>query len=254
VVAAVVVIATVAPAAPPPQASGDTTAVAAVVVPEDAAGAAEGVAGDGVGVADRTGLQLGGGVLADPAAPVLELAASRFVGDLVEIGVRQEVGFATGSGPHDWHLATTPFVDLHLLRDPKPRWSPFVGVAGGALYDDRDLAATVGPEAGVRILLGDGLGDLLGGGAYLAARYQYRWASQRVGGVGRDAHLVTLSVGWLLGDDPVAELRRIEAAAARAEAAATRAEESVARLEAATERLERAVDAWVVWFEQQLRK
>lgn len=202
---------------------------------------------DEVDVADRTTLQLGAGVLADPASPALELGVGHFVGDLVEVGVRQEVGFATGSGPRDWHLATTPFLDVHLLRDPKPRWSPFVGVVAGALYDDRGAAATVGPEAGVRLMLG--------GGAFLAARYQFRWASQDVGGVERDAHCVLLGVGLLLGTDATAaELARIEAAAARAEQAATRAEESVARLELATERLERAVDEFAVWFEEQLKK
>ena len=201
---------------------------------------------DGVGVADRTTVQLSGGALVEPASPVLEVAVGRFVGDLVEIGVRQEGGFATGSGPRDWHLATTPFLDVHLLRDPKPRLTPFVGVAAGALYDDRGAAATVGPEAGVRLLLGERV--------FLAARYQFRWASEPVGGVGRDAHLLLLGVGMLLGDDGAVELARAEASAARAEEAAAKAEEAVERLERAVERLERAVDQFAVWFEQQLRK
>ncbi len=204
---------------------------------------------DAVGVAGRTTVQLGAGVLADPASPLLEIGVGHFVGDLVEIGVRQEGGFATGGGPRDWHLATTPFLDVHLFRDPKPRWSPFLGVVAGALYDDRGAAATVGPEAGVRLMLGES--------AFVAARYQFRWASEDVGGVGRDAHVVLLGVGVLLGTGEAAEaaeLARIEAAAARAEEAATRAEESVARLELATERLERAVDEFAVWFEEQLKK
>lgn len=201
---------------------------------------------DGVGVADRTTVQLSGGALVDPASPVLELAVGRFVGDLVEIGVRQEGGFATGSGPRDWHLATMPFLDVHLLPDPKANLTPFVGVAAGALYDDRGAAATVGPEAGVRLLLGER--------AFLAARYQFRWASEPVGGVGRDAHLLFLGVGMLLGEDGAVELVRAEASAARAEEAAAKAEEAVARLEHAVERLERAVDQFAVWFEQQLRK
>jgi len=202
---------------------------------------------DAISVADRTTVQLGAGVLGSPASPVLELGVGHFVGDLVEIGVRQESGFATGSGPRDWHLATTPFLDVHLFRDPKPRWSPFLGVVAGALYDDRGAAATVGPEAGVRLMLGES--------AFVTARYQFRWASEEVGGVGHDAHFVLLGVGLLLGtDSTAAELARIEAAAARAEEAATRAEESVARLELATERLERAVDAWAAWFEEQLKK
>jgi hypothetical protein len=198
------------------------------------------------GVADRTTVQLSGGALVAPAAPLVELSVARFVGELVEIGVRQEGGFATGPGPHDWHLATTPFLDVHLLPDPKPRLTPFLGVAAGAVYDDRAAAATVGPEAGVRLRIGEH--------AFVAARYQFRWASQPVGGLGRDEHLLFFGVGFLLGQDSAAELARAEASAARAEEAAAKAEEAVARLERAVTRLERAVDEFAVWFEEQLRK
>jgi hypothetical protein len=199
-----------------------------------------------VNVADRTTAQLGAGALVDPPAAVLELSVGRFVGDLVEIGVRQEGGFATGSGPDDWHLATTPFVDLHLVPDPKWPLTPFVGLAAGALYDDHRATVTLGPEAGLKLFLGDDL--------FVAARYQFRWAAEPVGGLGRDDHLLFLGVGFLLGGDTAAELARAEASAARAEQAAAKAEEAVARLERAVDRLERAVDEFERWFEEQLRK
>jgi hypothetical protein len=201
---------------------------------------------DATDVADRLALHLGAGAIADPASPLLELGVSRFLGEHVELSLRQDGGFATGRDDR-WHLATTLAADLHLLPDPKPAWSPFVGVAGGALYDDRRATGMVGPEAGVVVYLTERV--------ELAARYQFRWAAERVGGLGQDQHAALLTLGLTLGggDDPE-ELARIEASAARAEEAAARAEEAVARLEASVARLERAVEQFAIWFEEQLRK
>jgi hypothetical protein len=200
---------------------------------------------EGVPVADRTIVQLSAGARVPRAAPVLDVAVGRFVGDRVQLGIRQEVGFATGSGAHDWHLATTPFADVFLAADPKWLLTPFVGVAAGALYDDRRLTATVGPEAGVAVFLSD---DVL-----VSARYQFRWAAERVGGIGHDSHLAMLGVGFVFGGADE-DLARAEASAARAEDAAAKAEAAVTRLEEAVGRLERAVDDFARWYKEQLRK
>lgn len=211
-----------------------------------APGAATGARADElpeVAVADRTALGLGAAAVFDPASPSFELAAQHFVGPYASLGIRQEGGFTTrGRG---WHLATSAFADLHPLDDPKPLLSPFVGVAGGALYGGGDAAGTVGPEAGVALFLSDAV--------MLEARYQFRWASERVGGLDREQHLAWLGVRVLLpsGDE---DLARAEESAARAEEAAAKAEEAVARLEAAVTRLERAVDVYAAWFEAQLVK
>ena len=196
-----------------------------------------------VEVEDRTFLGAGAAAVFDPASPSFELAAQHFVGPFVALGVRQEGGFATrGRG---WHLATSAFADWHPLDDPKPLVSPFVGVAGGALYGGGDAAGTVGPEAGVVLFLADTV--------MLEARWQFRWASERVGGLDREQQLAWLGVRFELPFEDEG-LARAEESAARAEEAATKAEEAVARLEAAVGRLERAVDAYAEWFEQQLRK
>ncbi|MEW6271444.1 MAG: hypothetical protein AB1689_19355 [Thermodesulfobacteriota bacterium] len=202
---------------------------------------------DGVEVADRVGVELSAGAAVDPAAPVFDLAASRFLGDRVRLGVRQEGGFAASAGRDGWHLATLPFVDLHLLPDPKPLASPFVGLAAGALYDDDRVTAALGPEAGVDLFLSEHL--------YLTLRWQFRWTTGAVGDVGRESHVATLGVGWLF-PAPVDEqaLRTASEAAARAEQAAIEAERAVERLEKAVERLERAVDAFAEWYLEQLRK
>lgn len=197
-----------------------------------------------VAVADRTALGVGAAAVFDPASPSFEIAAQHFVGPYAVLGVRQEGGFATrGRG---WHLATSAFADLHPLGDPKPLVSPFVGVAGGALYGDGDAAGTAGPEAGVALFLSDSV--------MLEARYQFRWASERVGGLGREQHLAWLGVRFLLPGDEDEGLAQAEQAAARAEQAALAAEEAVARMEAAVGRLERAVDTWAESFKEQLRK
>jgi len=196
--------------------------------------------------AARTTVQLTAGALVEPAAPLVELSVGRFIGDLVELGVRQEGGFATGSGPHDWHLATAPFVDLHLVPDPKWLLTPFVGLSAGALYDDRAVAAMLGPEVGLKLFATESV--------FVTARYQFRWAPASVGGLGSDSHLLFLGAGFLIGGDAAAELARAEASAARAEEASAKAEEAVERLEQAVERLERAVDQFAAWFEAQLRK
>ena len=196
-----------------------------------------------VEVEDRTFLGAGAAAVFDPASPSFELAAQHFVGPFVALGVRQEGGFATrGRG---WHLATSAFADWHPLDDPKPLVSPFVGVAGGALYGGGDAAGTVGPEAGVVLFLADTV--------MLEARWQFRWASERVGGLDREQQLAWLGVRFELPFEDEG-LARAEESAARAEEAAAKAEEAVARLEAAVGRLERAVDAYAEWFEQQLRK
>jgi hypothetical protein len=197
------------------------------------------------GAGDRTAVQVSAGALVAQPAPLLDVSVGRFVGDRVELGVRQEVGFATGAGAHDWHLATMPFVDVLLPDVPDADLTPFVGLGGGVLYDDRHASGTVGPEAGLLLRLP--------GGLLLSARYQFRWAAQRIGGVGTDDHLALLGVGFLLGAEDE-ELARAEASAERAEQAAERAEEAVGRLEEAVGRLERAVDEYGRWFEQQLRK
>jgi hypothetical protein len=200
---------------------------------------------DAAAVADRTALHLSAGALVPQAAPLVEAGVGRFLGDRVEVGVREEAGFATGRGPHDWHLATMPFVDVFAAGDPKWLLTPFAGLAGGVIHDDRRATGTLGPEAGVALFLSDTV--------LLSARYQFRWAAERVGGVPTDGHTALLGVALLLGGDD-RELARAEASAARAEEAAARAEQSVDRLEHAVDRLERAVDAYERWFEQQLRK
>jgi hypothetical protein len=197
-----------------------------------------------VEVEDRTALGLGGAAVFDPASPSFELAVQRFVGPRVALGVRQEGGFVTGG--RGWHLATSVAADVHPLDDPKPLVSPFVGVAGGALYGGGAAGGTVGPEAGVALFLSDAW--------LLEARYQFRWASEYVGGLDREQHLAWLGVRVLLPVDDGGDLARAEESAARAEEAATKAEEAVARLEAAVGRLERAVDAYAAWFAEQLRK
>lgn len=197
-----------------------------------------------VAVEDRTTLGVGAAAAFDPASPAFEVTGQRFVGPHVALGLRQEGGFVPGG--RGYHLATSVSGDVHPLADPKPLVSPFVGVAGGALYGGGDAAGTVGPEAGVALFLSD---ELL-----LEARYQFRWASERVGGLDREQHLAWLGVRFLLPSGADEELAQAEQAATRAEQAALAAEEAVARMEAATERLERAVDAYAAWFEQQLRK
>jgi hypothetical protein len=197
-----------------------------------------------VDLEDRTAVGLGAAAVFDPASPSFEAGAQHFVGPHLGLGVRQEGGFTTrGRG---WHLATSVFADVHPLDDPKPLVSPFVGVAGGALYGGGEAAGTVGPEAGVTLFLSD---EVL-----LEARYQFRWASEHVGGLDREQHLAWLGVRFLLPVDDGEDLARAEESAARAEEAATKAEEAVARLEAAVDRLERAVDAFGRWYKEQLRK
>ena len=213
-------------------------------VPPADVGAA-GVEPAGIELADRTVLGLGAAALFDPASPSFAAHASRFLGPHVALGLRQEGGFTTGHAA-GWHLATSAFVDLHPLPDPKPVLSPFVGLAAGGLYDDDRAAGTVGPEVGVTLLATDAV--------VLEARYQFRWATGRVAGLAREQHLAWLSVGFLLPPGGGDDLARAQASAARAEEAAAKAEEAVARLERAVERLERAVDDYAAWFEEQLRK
>jgi hypothetical protein len=200
----------------------------------------------GVHAADRWSAEVAAGAVADPLSPVFDVSVSRFVGDLVAIGIRQEGGSDTGGHRDRWHLATLPYVDLHLVRDPKWIVTPFVGVAAGAVYDDRRASAAVGPEAGMKLFLGNRM--------FIAARYQYRWSAEAVGGLNQDTHLATLGIGAFFAAGVDADTERATKAAERAEQAAIEAERAVERLDKAVERLERAVDQFEIWFMEQLRK
>src|ERR671922_1754539 len=75
------------------------------------------------------------------------------------------------------------------------RFVPFLGLADGVVWNDRDVTGTLGPQAGVKIFLADQ--------TYLGLRYRYEWFFHSVKGVGDAAdhgnHVGTIGIGFLWG-------------------------------------------------------
>jgi hypothetical protein len=92
-----------------------------------------------------------------------------FVSDDVEVGIRQSY---SGAFPRlqssRWLAVTSPFMDYHfrgLFEDDKVL--PYLGVFLGAVWNDKDLTGTVGPNAGFKFFVAKQ--------TFLNLNYRYEW-------------------------------------------------------------------------------
>lgn len=92
-----------------------------------------------------------------------------FVSDNLEVGVRQSY---SGSFPRlqnsRWLAVTSPFMDYHvrgLFEDDKIL--PYLGVFLGAVWNDKDITGTVGPNAGFKFFVAKQ--------TFLNLNYRYEW-------------------------------------------------------------------------------
>ena len=110
-----------------------------------------------------------------------------------EIGFRQALNYNfVDDGRDAWLATTTPFIIYNFNLG---RFVPFLGVAAGVVWNDRDVTGTLGPQGGVKIFLSDQ--------TYLGLRYRYEWFFNSLRRVGNDAdhgnHVGTIGIGFVWG-------------------------------------------------------
>jgi hypothetical protein len=111
-----------------------------------------------------------------------------------EIGLRQALNYNFIDGGRDsWVATTTPFLVYNFRFND--RVIPFLGLAGGVAWNDRDVTGTLGPNAGVKLFLTDQ--------TYLALRYRYEWYFNSLKRADNNAddgnHVATIGIGFVWG-------------------------------------------------------
>jgi hypothetical protein len=111
-----------------------------------------------------------------------------------EIGLRQALNYTFVDDARDaWFATTTPFLNYNFrLTDVVV---PFLGAFFGAVWNDKDVSGTLGPQVGIKFFVGDQ--------TYLGLRYRYEWFFDSLRGAGRNAdngnHVINLGVGFVWG-------------------------------------------------------
>jgi hypothetical protein len=112
-----------------------------------------------------------------------------------QVGIRQglNIDWDRDSSDH-WVATTVPFVDYHFLN--WGRYVPFVGGFLGAVWNDRDIEGTIGPEAGLKAYMDPN--------TFVSAQYRYEWFFDKLdSGSIRDTssanHVGTIGIGYTWG-------------------------------------------------------
>ena len=110
-----------------------------------------------------------------------------------EVGLRQALSYNFIDGARDqWRATTTPFL---LYNFNFGRFVPFLGLAGGIVWNDQKITGTLGPNAGIKFFLSDQ--------TYLGARYRYEWFFHSFRGLQNNAdhgqHVATIGIGFVWG-------------------------------------------------------
>lgn len=154
-----------------------------------------------VNAAPRQGdseLQISGGYFADRRGDTGTLNAGLDYGFYLtpgwQLGFRQSVNYLFLDNQRDiWTATTAPFLNYHF-RLGDVLW-PYIGAFGGAVWNDRDVTGTVGPQAGVKLFVHDR--------AFVNVGYRYEWFFDRVRDIDdnfrRGNHVATIGVGFLFG-------------------------------------------------------
>jgi Outer membrane protein beta-barrel domain len=83
-----------------------------------------------------------------------------------ELGLRQALNYNfVHHGPDSWLATTTPFI-LYNFRITDIL-VPYLGISGGAVWNDRDATGTFGPNAGLKLFVADQ--------AFINLGYRYEW-------------------------------------------------------------------------------
>lgn len=124
----------------------------------------------------------------------VDLQYGRYLTPGWELGIRQALNYNFIDGGHDsWVATTTPFLVYNFHFND--RVIPFLGLAAGLAWNDRDVTGTLGPNAGVKIFLTDQ--------TYLGLRYRYEWFFNSLKRADNNAdhgnHVATIGIGFVWG-------------------------------------------------------
>ena len=124
----------------------------------------------------------------------VDLQFGRYLTPGWELGIRQALNYNfIDDGRDSWVATTTPFLVYNFHFNDYV--IPFLGVAAGAAYNDRDITGTLSPNVGVKIFLSDQ--------TYLGLRYRYEWYFNRLNRVDNNAdtgnHVATIGIGFVWG-------------------------------------------------------
>jgi hypothetical protein len=152
----------------------------------------------GAPVASDNEVEVAGGFFhaqgSDSGSFNVDLQLGHYLSPGWEIGFRQAVNYNfIDDGRDSWIATTTPFLLYNF--QVSERFVPFVGVAAGAAWNDRDATGTLGPNAGVKIFLSDQ--------TYLALRYRYEWFFNKFERIDNNTdqgnHVGTIGIGFVWG-------------------------------------------------------
>jgi len=83
-----------------------------------------------------------------------------------QVGIRQGYNHIYSRDRSDvWTGTTVPFLNYHFMG--MDRFVPFLGGFVGAVYNDRDITGTVGPQLGVKAFMGTN--------TFVNIQYRYEW-------------------------------------------------------------------------------
>jgi len=110
-----------------------------------------------------------------------------------ELGLRQALNYDFIDGGRDsWRATTTPFLFYNFQFG---NIVPFLGLAGGIVWNDRNITGTLGPTAGVKFFLSEQ--------TYLGLRYRYEWFFHSIKGFQNNAdhgqHVANIGIGFVWG-------------------------------------------------------
>jgi hypothetical protein len=83
----------------------------------------------------------------------VNLGVGYFIADGLELGLRQNLSYASSNDNSSWNGSTRVAIDYHFDLD---RWQPFIGANIGYIYgEDTHDTWAAGPEAGVKWFIKD---------------------------------------------------------------------------------------------------
>jgi hypothetical protein len=118
-----------------------------------------------------------------------------FLSDSLEVGIRQGYsGLFPSKASSQWVATTTPFVDYHFRGlSEGDTVLPYVGVFLGAVWNDRDITGTLGPNAGVKLFVNSS--------TFVNFNYRYEWFFDKFRNVGDERtdgnHIGQAGIGFL---------------------------------------------------------
>jgi hypothetical protein len=111
-----------------------------------------------------------------------------------ELGLRQALNYNfVDRGSDSWQATTTPFI-LYNFRVSEIL-VPYLGISGGAVWNDRDVTGTMGPNAGLKLFIASQ--------TFINLGYRYEWFFSSFEAArdnrSRGNHVANIGLGFVWG-------------------------------------------------------